>query len=159
MISIMSRVILVVLASVIFSSLAFADSITITAGGPATTLYLSDTQHEGVSAKATYALSADGKILTVQFQNTSTISTSSMGLVGFGMNIPVPNNATYSVTGLPPGANWGVTDLKNPIDFIADGYAAFLINNTAPIASQMLGGGQGAIGTLTFAANQAPYNH
>lgn len=86
---------------------ARADAVTLNAGSSATFNYTSTFGAAG-QATATFALSSDGKTLTVSLLNTSTTDTF---LSGIGFNTS-PDLATTAATfsGLPSGANWSFTN-------------------------------------------------
>ena len=85
---------------------AQADAVTLQAGSSTTFNYTSTFGAAG-QATASFSLSADGKVLTVAFLNTSTSDTFLSGL-GFSTS---PNLAATSAvfSGLPTGATWSYT--------------------------------------------------
>ncbi len=125
---------------------AYADSVTLNAGSSATFNYTSTFGAAG-QATATFALSADGKTLTVAFLNTSTSDTF---LSGIGFNTS-PDLATTSAafSGLPSGATWSSTSGGGGIgNFEAGAYGNGNNNRLKP--------GEG--GTLTLALSSPQTN-
>jgi hypothetical protein len=88
------------------SGVTRADSVTLNPGSSATFNYVSTFGAAG-QATATFALSGDGKTLTISFLNTSTSDTF-LSAMGFNTS---PNLATTSAvfSGLPSGATWNYT--------------------------------------------------
>jgi hypothetical protein len=85
---------------------AYADSVTLNPGSSATFNYTSTFGAAG-QATATFALSADGKTLTISFLNTSTSDTFLSGL-GFNTSPDLATTAA-AFSGLPSGATWSFT--------------------------------------------------
>jgi hypothetical protein len=93
-------------ALICFQFPASADTVKLNPGSSSTFTYVSTFGALG-QASATFALSADGKTLTVSFLNTSTSETF---LSGIGFNTS-PNLTTTSAvfSALPAGATWSFT--------------------------------------------------
>ena len=87
-------------------SVVQADSVTLNPGTSATFNYVSTLGAAG-QATATFALSGDGKTLTISFLNTSTSDTF-VSAIGFSTS---PNLATTAAvfSNLPGGSNWNYT--------------------------------------------------
>lgn len=98
-----ARFALTALVAAVLCAAAYADAVTLSAGSSTTFNYVSTFGPAG-SAQATYALSEDGRTLTVNFLNTSTSNTY---LSGFAFNTtPDISVSKYAFSGLPSGSAW-----------------------------------------------------
>lgn len=97
------RFMLIVATVSALCAFTYADAVTISAGSSATFDYVSSFGSAG-SAQVTFALSADGRTLTVNFLNTSTSNTYLSGLA-FNTT-PDISISQYVFSGLPSGSTW-----------------------------------------------------
>lgn len=125
------------------SGTARADAVTLNPGASATFNYTSTFGTAG-QATATFALSGDGKTLTISFLNTSTSDTF-LSAIGFNTS---PNLATTSAvfSGLPSGANWSYTTNGG------GGVGNFEIGASGQGNNNRLKPGQGGTLTLTLSS-------
>ena len=120
---------------------ALADSIKLNTGSNVTFSYTSTFGTAG-QATTNFALSADGKTLTVAFLNTSTSDTFLSG-IGFSTS-PDLATSTAIFSGIPAGANWSFSNSGG------GGIGSFEASASGNGNNNRLKPGEGGTLTLTF---------
>jgi hypothetical protein len=95
------------------STAAYADGVTLVAGGPAQTLTFASTQFPGTSATATFQLQANGQ-LTVTLTNTSTAPNAGAKIGAFGFST-TPNVSVSNVAYAGELTGWQLSKNGQPL--------------------------------------------
>lgn len=154
-----------VICFLFLSIVAKADPISVTAGSSATLIFTSST-NTAARAEATYALSADGRTVTMNFKNTSTDANIGLWAIDVSSNTSYFNQLSdykwvSNISGLPTGFSWTPSPTDN---FETNTFASRSITSLLDItlfkqvgfrgqdfaAYSFLAMGQGGIATLSF---------